>query len=287
MMPEINSQLVKKYREETFRLSESLRLRSQKDAVRFVNQRGFVFFWPNQGLLLPSIWNATAGDRPVPKEHDDPGYKCWAWKDDALGKYFWYYGRTIRQRNAMISLDLLPSFYALSPNYGNPEIDVIDDYERGNLPSEAKNIFEVLVKYKRLDSIALRREAGLSSRENASRFERAIQILQAQFRIFPVGIAEAGSWHYAFIYGLPHHTYPDLLEQARHITEQEARISILRKYIKSVGVVTLKEIHRLLQWPFLKIRSAIEAINLDDKSVFIIENQKVENSTVVIKNLIV
>jgi hypothetical protein len=55
------------------------------------------------------------------------------------------------------SLDLLPAFYALSPNFGDPENDFLDQYHQGLLSPEAKNIYALLLELGQMDSLALRR----------------------------------------------------------------------------------------------------------------------------------
>jgi len=236
------------YRRETFNLDPERWLRSPEQAVEFVNRRGFVFFWPIKNTVLPSLWKATVGDREVPNNHDDPGHVTWGWKDGMLGKRRWYYGRCIRKRNAMISLDLLPAFYALSPNYGDPEHDFLDQYDQGLLSPEAKNIYALLLELGPMDSLAIRREARLASSSATSRFNRGLDTLQMEFKILPTGTSEAGRWRYAFVYNLVTRHYPDLLEKAGKITESQAREQILKSYLKSVGAIEVKQAARLLRW---------------------------------------
>ena len=52
------------------------------NAVGFINKRGILAFWPLKDIPMPSLWAATAGDRPVPDDHDDPGHVTWGWKMD-------------------------------------------------------------------------------------------------------------------------------------------------------------------------------------------------------------
>ena len=236
------------YRRDTFNLDPERWLRSPEQAVEFVNRRGFVFFWPIKNTVLPSLWKATVGDREVPNNHDDPGHVTWGWKDGMLGKRRWYYGRCIRKRNAMISLDLLPAFYALSPNYGDPEHDFLDQYDQGLLSPEAKNIYALLLELGPMDSLAIRREARLASSSATSRFNRGLDTLQMEFKILPTGTSEAGRWRYAFVYDLVTRHYPDLLEKAGKITESQAREQILKSYLKSVGAIEVKQAARLLRW---------------------------------------
>ena len=127
----ISQQALNDHRSRTFCSAPGMRLTSQDEAVRFINQRGFIFFWPYKGFTFPSLWTAAAGDRPVADEHDDPGHVTWGWKDGLLGKRQVFYARVLKHRNTFISLDQLPYFYALSPNYGSPEEDYLIDYEAG------------------------------------------------------------------------------------------------------------------------------------------------------------
>src|SRR6266498_2272607 len=71
---------VRRWRDTTYRRASERRLKSAEEAVAFVNEVGFCFFWPIEGAELPSLWDAVAGDRPVPNDHDDPGHVTWGWK---------------------------------------------------------------------------------------------------------------------------------------------------------------------------------------------------------------
>ena len=63
-----------------------------------------------------------------------------------------------------------------------------------------------------LDTIALRKAARLSSPENEGRFNKALADLQADFKLVPVAVTEAGAWHYAFAYDIVARHYPELPE---------------------------------------------------------------------------
>jgi hypothetical protein len=256
----IDPQLLKKYRETTFHTLAHLRLRNADDAVDFVNEREFVFFWPIQGVLLPSLWVAAAGDRPIADDHDDPGHITWGWKDDLLDKHLWYYGRILRRRNTIISLETAPYFYALSENYGSPEEDYLLQYEQGRLTQEAKAVYEVLLREGPLDSIYLRRAAHLANHESNFRFGRALDDLQADFKVLPVGIADAGSWHYAFVYDVTTHYYPDLPERARSISEVQARQHLAAAYFRSLGAATFDQFNKCMGWRHEDAQRAIDRL---------------------------
>ncbi len=251
---------IEAYREKTYRYPKRLRLKNANQAVNFVNERGFIFFWPIKGVELPSLWCAVAGNRPVPNNHDDPAHITWRWKDDLLDKKRWYYARILRKRITVISLELLPCFYALSPNYGTPEEDYLLEYQQGKLTQEEKMVYEALLDNGAMNSLMLRKEAHLSSPENTSRYNRALDNLQRDFRILPVGIAEAGAWRYSYIFEPVHTFFPNLIDQAYQIKESQARIRILESYFSSVGAARFKDIHKLFRWKKEDITRALQRL---------------------------
>jgi len=243
----LNVKRLKTYRARTFGFPPGPRLSSLTQAARFVNSRGFVFFWPIKGIDLPSLWTAVAGDRPVADKHDDPGHVTWRWKDEALGRKIWYYAKVVRGKATMISLEIAPYFYALSENYGSPEEDYLLAYEEGRLTQAAKLVYEALLKEGALNSIDLRRAAKLGKAKE-SEFGRALEHLQADFKILPVGVAEAGAWHYSHIYELVPRHFPALPEAARKITESAARKKLAELYFRSVGSAAGRDVEKLFGW---------------------------------------
>ena len=185
-MPTLNLERLKALRARTFHLLAATHVQSPAQALDFVNERGFTFFWPVKGIPLPSLWTAVAGDRPVPDQHDDPGHVTWGWKDSMLGERQWYYAKLLRKKATMISSAVAPYFYALSQNFGSPEEDYLLQYEQGAMTHEAKTVYEALLREGRLDSMALRKAARLAD----TRFNRALDELQADCKILPVGVAQ-------------------------------------------------------------------------------------------------
>ena len=259
-MPSITKELLTRYQQTTFKLSADTRLRTENDAIDFVNERGFIFFWPFKSVHFPSLWSAVAGNRPVADQHDDPGHITWNWKDKLLDKRVWYYARIIKKKNTFVSLDTIPYFYALSPNYGEPEADFQDQYDQGLVPLEAKLIFDALMKKGPLDTISLRKEAHLSGPNSQSPFNRALEILQQQLKILPVAVSEAGAWNYAFVYDLTHRYYPDLLDKARKISENAAMDQLITMYFRSLGASQLKQVNSFFNWPISQTEHSINRL---------------------------
>jgi hypothetical protein len=259
-MPQLSLERLNAYRSQTFRTAPGLRITSRAAAVEFVQQRGFVYFWPITGIVLPSLWVAVAGDRPVADDHDDPGHATWGWKDSLLGQRQWYYAKVLRKRATMIAFEAAPYFYALTENYGAPDEDYLTLYEQGRMPLETRTVYEVLLDRGPMDTVALRKAARMTSRESNTRFERALADLQADFKIVPVGVTEAGAWHYSFAYNVVHRVYPDLIEQARFIGELDARQKLTELYYRSVGAAPVREVVKLFGWRPADAQQAIDRL---------------------------
>lgn len=252
-MASISVEKLRKYRASTFFLEQKKRINSPAQAVQFVNDRGFVFFWPVKGVEFPSLWVAHAGNRAVASEHDDPGHTTWGWKDDSLDKRWWYYAKIIRHKGTFISLDMIPNFYALSPNYGSPEEDYLLEYEEGKLTQECKLIFEALLKEGPLDTLSLRKVAHLSSADSSGRFNKAIADLQYELKVLPVGTAEVGAWKYAYVYDLTHRHFPNLIEDSREIKESVAHQVIMTAFFQTMGAARIADFSRLFPWALIDI----------------------------------
>ena len=246
-MPTLDPNKFNAHRARSYNLPPHKKLSSPAQALDFISARGFIYFWPIKGIDFPSLWTAVAGDRPVPTEHDDPGHVTWGWKDNALDQRIWYYAKVLRRKATFISLEIAPYFYALTENYGDYKEDYLIPYEDGRLTQGAKQVYETILDNGPLNTVDLRRMARMSNAKD-SEFNKALEVLQADFKILPVGVAKAGAWNYSFIYEITARYYPDLPEQARHIGEAEARTKLLELYFHSVGAAQTKDLNKMFRW---------------------------------------
>lgn len=258
-MTQINLKKLQAHRARTFNLPPNKRVSSPSQALTFINGRGFVYFWPIKGIELPSLWTAVAGNRPVADKHDDPGHITWGWKDDALDKKKWYYAKILRGKATMISLDIAPYFYALSENYGSPEEDYLIAYHEGRLNQASKQVYETLLDNGALNTLDLRKMSKLSNAKD-SEFNKALEQLQRDFKILPVGVAQAGAWKYSHIYQIVTRHFPDLSEQARVIKESEARAKLLELYFDMLGAAELREVNKLFGWGNEVVKKAVNKL---------------------------
>jgi len=251
-------------RAHNYRRTFERRVQTIDEARAFVERVGFCHFWPIKDVEMPNLFHAIAGRvRPVPMEHDDPDISlCWGWKDQALDKRWWYYGKLLRRRATLGSLDLLPVMYACTENYGDLH-DYIQEYQAGAMTAEARQIYEALLEKGPLDTVRLRREARLSAESSKARFERALVELQVGLKVLPIGVAEAGAWRYAFVYEILQRHYPDLPERARHIKRSQARRTLLAQYLDNVVVADRSMIARVFhvfRWTPTELDRTIAAL---------------------------
>jgi hypothetical protein len=237
-------------RAERYRQRPHLRVHMQEEALSFLNDVGICLLFSAKDLRLPSLWGALCGeDRPLPRHHDDRELGlAWRWKDELPVARKLLYGKFLRKKPVFISLDLAANFYALSPNYGNPAEDYLQDYHDGRLSIEAKQVYQVLLEQGALPTSRLRREAALSGKANASRFDRALAELQMDWRIAKVAISDANRWGYCYVYDLLPRHFSGVVETAREITGRQARETILLRYLQTVVAATPREVVKLFGW---------------------------------------
>jgi hypothetical protein len=238
-------------RAERYHRLAHLRVETEQEALDFLNDVGLCLLFSAKDIELPSLWGALCGeDRPLPNHHDSRELGlAWHWKDSlpVAGKVL--YGKFLRKKPVFISLDLAPFFYALSPNYGDLAEDYMQDYQDGRLSVEAKQVYEVLLDQGALPTSRMRREAGLSGKGNASRFDRSLAELQMDFRIVKVAISDANRWGYCYVYDLLPRHFPGVVDAARQISGRQAQETILMRYLRTVVAATPRQVSMLFGWP--------------------------------------
>lgn len=240
---------VRAWRDQRYRRKPPLKVGTPQEALAFVEDVGFCFLFPAKNVEMPSLWEAICGEsRPVPVHHDDRelGY-AWNWKDDLPARGLVFYGKLLRRKPMLVSLRLLPHFYALSEDYGELD-DYLTEYADGKLSQEAKQVYEALLEHGALPTSHLRHKAGLAGKGNARRFDRAILELQLGLKIVKTGISDANAWKYCYVYDLLLRRWPDLPERAGAISTPEAMRRLLLTYLSNVGVARMQDLIRLFAW---------------------------------------
>lgn len=241
---------LERQREEIYRLRPELRLRTEEEAARWIDQVGFSLLFPVKGIELPNLWEAVCGRRRVlTSEHYTEGMdETWTWKDTLPARKRVFYARLLRGKATLVSMALLPHFYALSENFGEID-DYLLEYEEGRLTDEARRVLEALLEHGGPASTGiLRREAGLSGKANMARFDRAVHELQRGFKIAKVGISDSNAWKYSYVYDLFVRWLPEVPGQAREITRGQALRRLVTQYLTTVVAAEGDSIARLFGW---------------------------------------
>jgi len=240
---------IERLRDERYRRTSALRVHSEEQARAFIDEVGFCFLFGEKGVEIPTLWSAICGaKRAVPKQHNDDDLgRAWRWKDSLPSRGAVFYGKLLRNKPTMVSLLLLPAFYALSPNYGD-EDDYLAQYEAGELSNEAKSVYEALLREGAMATSRLRQSAGLAGGANARRFDRALTELQTELKIAKAGISDANRWGYAYVYDLFLRRYPDVPELARQISTDQAMETLILVHLRNVVAQSESGLKRLFRW---------------------------------------
>jgi hypothetical protein len=177
-----------------------------------------------------------------------------------LDQRCWYYAKLLRGKATFVSLEVLPNFYVLSQREADLD-DYRQVYRAGKLSNEALKIADAILEYGPLDSLQLRRKAGLSRSESKSRFDRGLTELQRGLWILPIGIAKAGAWRYAFIYELLDRWYPKLPSQAGMLRRTHARELLVERYIEANGVASESDARKVFQWKRDVLNEALTSLS--------------------------
>jgi hypothetical protein len=241
---------IESLRDLRYHRTPELRSQTEEQALAFINEVGFCFLFGDAGVEMPTLWGTVTGSRrPVPLNHRDGDLgRTWRWKDSLPTQGAAYYGKLLRGKPTLVALSLLPTFYALTPNYGDVD-DYLLQYEEGKLSVEAKNVYEALLHEGALATSRLRQVAGLpGGGDNARRFDRALTELQTEMKIVKVGVSDANRWGYAYVYDLFLRRFPEVPEAARYIGEEEAMATLLVRYLRNVIAVHEASAKRLFRW---------------------------------------
>jgi hypothetical protein len=252
---------VEALRNERYHRRRDIRLTSEDAIRRFVNDAGVCLLFPAQGIEMPNVYQAVAGfAKGMTAKHNDPAISLtWGTKDRSLNQRWWYYGKLLKGKATLVSLDLLPSFYALSENFGTDD-DYLLEYEAGTLSNDAKNIYEALLRHGPMHAIELKRKSNLYGDEVKAKFDKALGELQAGLKVLPVGVAEAGAWRYAFIYDIVSRWLPEQTKAAQNISRSDARVNILSRHVRNVVMAETKTLARIFNWKVAEVDAALRKL---------------------------
>lgn len=236
----------------------SLRVRSARGALEFVNRVGLCSTFHVFPEGLPSLWEAVVG-RPRPRwprrSHHDAGIGLtWNLKDVLPSRRQVYYGKLVKGRPVLVALDLFPAVYALirgSQRAG----DYRREYQAGRLSQNATRIMDSLVRESPQFTRGLRAECFMLEPGRSREFDRAMAELQQA--LFIVKTEERYEPSFSYRWDLLERWLPDAIAEGRRLRRPVALDQLLARYLRAAVYSTPRLLSRLFTVPRHEVEAAV------------------------------
>jgi len=223
------------------------RVRSIARAGAFVDDVGFALLFPSERVLVPSLWEAVAGEdaEPFATGMESDEQRVWAWKDELPRRGLAWYGNFVAGRGSFLSPSLLAWLY---PGYGGT-----DDHADLELSPEAHEIAGALADGP-LPSATLRALIG-----DRSRYQRAAVELQRQLLVTTAGVQEHASGWPAAVLDLTCRRF-DVGARQDHLTAAELFVGVVLD-------ASARDLARTFRWPADEAREHLDALVASARAV--------------------
>ena len=261
-------------RDAAFRRVPGRRVRSERDALAFVEAVGLCstfYRFPEGGLAC--LWEAVAGRRdprwPRHSHHDAAVGRTWELKDRLPARRAVYYGKVLRGRPVLVALDLFPAFYALVRGRQRAR-DYRLEYEAGRLSLTAKRLMDVLIRRHPLYTREWRAECFLLEPGRTREFERAVAELQQG--LWVVKTEERYEPTFSYRWDLLESWLPKQVAEGRRLRREAAVDRLLNRYLRGAVFSRRRDLTRLFGLRSEEVEAAIERLAragtvLDDSCV--------------------
>jgi hypothetical protein len=216
------------------------RVRTIARAGAFVGDVGFALLFPSEHVLVPSLWEAVAGQdaEPFATGMDVDEQRVWSWKDDLPRRGLAWYGNFIGGRGSFLSPTLLPWLY--------PANGTTEDHRDLDLSPTAHEIATALIDGPQ-PSARLRALIG-----DRSRYQRAATELQRQLLVTTAGVHEQGS-------GWPS-TVLDLTCRRFDVGGGQDPLAAAELFIGVTLEASARDLARTFRWPIGTARGHLDAL---------------------------
>jgi Winged helix DNA-binding domain len=246
-------------RDRAFRRVPNRRVRSERDALAFVNEVGIcsTFYRFPEGLAC--LWEAVVGRRdprwPRRSHHDAGVGLTWELKDRLPARRAVYYGKLLKGRPVLVALDLFPAFYVLIRGRQRAR-DYRREYEAGRLSHPAKR--------HPLYTREWRAEALMLDPGSTRGFERAVAELQQA--LFVVKTEERYDPSFSYRWDLVEAWLPDAVRAGRQLGRPAAVRRLVGRYLDGAAWGSVKGMARLFGVPADEVRRAVAALTRAGKA---------------------
>jgi hypothetical protein len=248
-------------RDRHFRRVPSLRVRSERSALAFVNAVGFcsTFYRFPEGAAC--LWEAVTGradPRWPRRSHHDAGVGLtWALKDRLPAKKLVYYGKLLKGRPLLVALDLFPAFYAL--NRGRQRArDYREEYAAGRMSHTARRIMDALTREHPQYTRELRANTFLLDPGRTREFERAM--VELQQGLWLVKVEERYEPSFSYRWDLVEAWLPRQVAEGRRLAREAAIDRLLERYLRGAVYTTDRRLSALFGLPAGDVGASIDRL---------------------------
>jgi Winged helix DNA-binding domain len=248
-------------RDRRFRRLPARRVRGERDALAFVREVGFcsTFYRFPEGVAC--LWEAVAGKAnprwPRHSHHDVGIGLTWELKDTLPARKRVYYGKLLKGRPLLVSLELFPMFYALVRGRQRAR-DYRVEYEAGRLSHTARRIMDAMLDEHPQYTRELRANVFMLEPSKTREFERAMAELQQG--LWLVKSEERYEPTFSYRWDLLETWLPDAVAEGRRLSRDTAVTGLIERYTRAVVFTTERQVARLFGLKPDEVARAVKAL---------------------------
>ena len=234
-------------------------VRSLAAAAEFVRRVGIALVFPKPDVILPSLYAVVAGPGPVRwTDQGEDGKleltpelaRVWRWKDELAAQAKVCAGKHIRGWPSLISLESLPSLYALT---GRPGL--VRDFRQASLSPLEAEVAEAVTDAAPVSAPQIRRLLGTS---DTARVKRALDSLQRSLVVTRAGTVEQEQGWPGVAYDVLARRYAECLHSLPGKAEAHSRLA--ETVLRAAGELTAPDLAAALGLRRQDARAALERL---------------------------
>ena len=241
------------------------RIASIRGAAAWVDRVGLAVLYPNDDLVLPSLWEALTGRQDVDwAEREDGGRfvdftpdfaRVWQWKDELPEQRLVCAGKHLGGRASLVSLRLLPALYALTGRTGRE-----DDFRHEELPPVERDVAEAVLESGPLSTAELPELAG----HERKRVSAATHRLQRRLVLTAAGRQERERGWPAVVLDLLPRRYGYTLHDLP--SAEDARTELASVVLRSASELSAADLTAVLGGPRRDVTTALDRLVEEGKA---------------------
>jgi hypothetical protein len=257
----VDGLVLERRRDRRFRRAPALRVRTERQALAFVDAVGFcsTFYGFPEGV--PCLWEAVAGRArprwPRRSHHDAAIGLTWELKDTLPAARRVYYGKLLKGRPLLVALDVFPAFYALIRGRQRAR-DYRAEYDAGRMTQTARRLMDALVRAHPQYTGDLRADTFMLGPHRTREFERAMAELQQGLWI--VKTEERYEPTFSYRWDLLEAWLPGPVATGRRLARDRALEYLIGRYAGAAVFTRERLLQRLFGLPAGEIARAVRGL---------------------------